>query len=184
MLFVGIDPSLTATGLVVLQDDNPEPVLARMCKTDKEARGLKRCGEIERILIGAIAEARELMEGVHNPIRVAIEHYSYASKFNVVGLVELGTTLRWALIRRGWEFIDPAPTQVKKFAGSKGPQKLKSHVEALWGYKAKNADIADAYVLAQIARASSTRVPNLTNDQRDVVLKCRTGHSEDRAKAA
>jgi Holliday junction resolvasome RuvABC endonuclease subunit len=174
MLFVGIDPSLTGTAVVVLEDDNPEPVDFRMCRVG-DSRGLDRVLEIEKLMARAIYEPR-LARGLATPVLVAIEHYSYGSKFNVVDLVQLGTVLRLSLIRRQYPYLDPSPGQVKKFAGIKGKTKPKAACETLWGFKPKNGDIADAYVLAQIARASRQKGLHLTSQQREVVASCRAGY--------
>lgn len=175
MLFVGIDPSLTGTAVVVLENDNTEPVECRMCRVG-DSRGMDRVLEIEKLMARTIYDARS-SRGLAVPVTVAIEHYSYGSKFNVVDLVQLGTVLRLSLIRRQYPYLDPSPGQVKKFAGIKGKTKPKAACETLWGFKPKNADIADAYVLAQIARASRQKGVHLTSQQREVVASCRSGYS-------
>lgn len=177
MLHVGIDPSIQGTGIVILENDNPQPIIAEKCLVDDAKRGLSSCMRIAQALKQTIYQQR-LPRGLGTPVRVAVEHYSYGSQFNVVDLVQLGTAIRIMLVRAEYAYLDPSPGQVKKFAGmpkARWKKKPKAEVLALWGYKAKNGDVADAYVLAQIARAASCNVPGLTDAQREVLMSCRHG---------
>lgn len=173
MLFVGIDPSLRATGVVVLEDDNPEPAVATVIK-GPDTEGFSRVFDIERRVANVIYQER-LRRSLGTEVRVAIEHYSFNAKFKVVALVELGTVLRLSLMKRQLRYIDPSPTQVKKFVGVKGGVKPKKEVAALWGFTTKSADIADAYVLAQIARGWAKGGAHLTKQQREVLASVRHG---------
>lgn len=175
MLFVGIDPSTTRTGIVVLEDANPVPLFHTSLKGGDE-RGLQRVRTMGQELIDTLSGQAGGAE-----IRLGIEGYAYGNAFSLATLVELGTVYRMMIIDRGWPFVEPSPGQVKKFAGIK-TGKLTAQVQALWGWKPPNHDVADAYVIAQIARAAYSRVV-LTPAQMDVVHACRHGLS-DTSKAA
>lgn len=172
MYAVGIDPSCTNTGLVILPPEGNTPILAmKVCPPKQVTTLYARILEVEAGVMGMIAE---YVNGY--PLIVCIEGYSFNSSFRTVDQVAVGTALRLAIIRKGWRHVEPAPTQVKKFAGvTDKKKKPKAEVAALWGYNAKNADIADAYVMAQIARSVANR-KGLTEAQRDVMDALRHGH--------
>lgn len=171
-LFVGIDPSFTATGVVVLNRDSAV-LAAASVKVPAEGRS-----DIDRAL--AVAnDVQALIEdaGPQQDVRVAIENYSLNSRFRLAMLVTLGTVLRMRLRLLGWAYVDPAPLQVKAYAlmPAKTPSKVKpfKECEALWGFKHKSGDVVDAYVLAQIARAAhgAQAVGQLHARQIDVLAK-------------
>lgn len=179
MYAIGIDPSCTNTGLVILPPEGNTPVLAaKICPAENITTLMARVLDVQAGVMGMIAEH---VNGA--PVIVAIEGYSFNSKFRTIDQVVIGTALRLAIVGKGWRHVEPAPLQVKKFVGLKDKKKKpKAEVEALWGFKAKNADIADAYVMAQIARSVANR-KGLTEAQRDVMDALRHGHYAPAAAA-
>ena len=147
MNFVGIDPSVTATGVAVLNSAG-EVLTATAIKCG--GHGLPRVLEYRTQVLDLLPEG---------PAHVAIEGYAYSNKFNLATLVELGTALRLAVLDRGWTYVDVAPTALKAFAlmpkGSKAKDKPFVQVKERWGFVHKSGDVVDAYVLAQIARADA-----------------------------
>lgn len=169
-LYVGIDPSFTATGVVVL--DATGAVLAcTALKLPKEGDYLQRSIALRNEVFELITSCGTGREPPH----VAIESYAYSNKFTLAMLVTLGTVLRMALLDRGWPYVEPSPSAVKSFAlmPSKSPKGAKpvKEAERLWGFKHKSKDVVDAYVMAQIARATggAQAIGHLDMKQIDVV---------------
>lgn len=150
-LYVGVDPSYSGTGVVVL-DTNGGVLVCTSIKTLPGTLDIDRALEIRDALLEMIAAC-----GPQEPPHIAIENYSLNSKFGLAMAVTLGTVLRLAFKDRGWPYTEPAPNAVKAYAlmGKKTKKKQKPVAEAekLWGFKHRSNDVVDAYVLAQIARA-------------------------------
>lgn len=179
-LYVGIDPSYTATGVVVL--DGHGIVL--------NASSIKLPGEGASNLDRAIAITNGVQAAVEDSApgaevrMVGIEGYSLGSKYQVAMLVTLGTTLRLRFRALQWPYIEPTPTQVKVYAlmnpkkGVKGKvvyskDKPFKEVAEHWGFVHKSGDVVDAYVLAQAARGAGGGVSLATLHERqlDVLAK-------------
>ena len=174
-LYVGIDPSYSGTGVVVL-DKEGQILACTSIKAPSEGSNLHRAVALRNDVLELI-----LSHGLERDAPfVAIENYSLNSKFGLAMLVTMGTVLRMALLDRGWPYVEPAPQAVKAFAlmpGKKTTKKQKPVAEAekLWGFKHKSKDVVDAYVLAQIARAAggAQALGHLDVKQIDVVAKLR-----------
>lgn len=98
------------------------------------------------------------------PDFVVIEGYNYNAKFQIVGMVEVGTVIRMGIYERGIPFYDVSPSSVKKFAGVPGNAKkpiVAAGVKAMWGFSNPSDDIVDAYILNRIGQAIAIlgRVP-------------------------
>lgn len=152
MIYIGIDPSFSGTGYVVLTAEGECLGAATIKEASKEGSHLDRALNIRDALFEQLIPNAPL--GAH----VAIENYSLNSKFGLAMLVTLGTVLRLAIREQGWTYVEPTPQAVKAFAlmGKKITKKQKpiAECERLWGFKHKSKDVIDAYVLAQIARGS------------------------------
>lgn len=169
-LYVGIDPSFTATGVVVL-DESSAVLACTTIKLPKEGDYLQRSLALRNEIFELITSC-----GIgREPPHVAIESYAYNNKFSLAMLVTLGTVLRMALLDKGWPYVEPSPTAVKAFAmmpkKSKKGAKPVLEAERLWGFKHKSKDVVDAYVMAQIARATggAQAIGHLDIKQIDVV---------------
>lgn len=119
----------------------------------KAGRGIERLVKIENDLAWYFATHTHL-----SIAGIAIEGYSYGSKFKREEMGELGALLRVAL----GKIYSPdlisvvAPGSVKKFATGSGHAKkdqVMLSVYKKWGYEAASNDVADAYTLARIAHA-------------------------------
>ena len=154
---VGIDASLTSTGIVVLNEGN--------VYTDTIQR--KSTG-VERLI-----EIRELVRlAVSGADLVAIEGYAFARSNQAYQLGELGGVLRVMFREEGIKYIDVAPSAVKKFATGKGnanKEAVAVGVYKRWGKEFKTNDEADAFVLAKIGQAYMAGQEGLTAFQREVI---------------
>lgn len=164
-LIIGIDPSLTATGIVVLRDGEVE--LAETTKNRPELGTIERVRLIrERIsdIIFNLKTGQKTKEGFpywQAPDLITIEGFSYASKGrSVFDIAYLGWRIREELERLREQdnvpWIEVSPTQVKKFATGKGnanKEIILQQVYKRWGYETDNNNIADAFVLAKIGEA-------------------------------
>ena len=87
----------------------------------------------------------------HNPDFAVIEGYAYGNKFTIVGLVEIGTQLRLACLRRKIPLAVMSPTSLKKLVFGSGTAKKNQMIKAVykrWGFDTESDDEADAYSLA------------------------------------
>ena len=135
MKIIGIDASLTGTGVAVLDGS------LRTETIQSKQTGPARLIEIrDRI--------RELVDGA---VLVAIEGYSFSSHSNTAyQLGELGGVLRVMLAEAGVRWIEVAPAQLKKFAAGRGNAKKEELAVAIykrWGREFWTNDEADAFVL-------------------------------------
>ena len=148
--YVGIDPSLSATGVVMI---NEEGVIAeeRLINTYTEHY---IC--IEQRLLD-IMDSIIFLSGVMKLRYVYVEAMPYLSKggaiFERCGLLYLITTF---LFKREIPFKMIPPTTLKKWAVGKGNADKKMMMEKSgerWGIKFTDDNICDAYNLAQMCRA-------------------------------
>src|SRR6185437_145645 len=92
----------------------------------------------------------------HRPDLVVIEGYGYANKFTLVPLVEIGTAMRWELLKRGFPTTTMAPKALKQFItgnGNADKKAMKQAVSTRWGFATKDDNQADAYGLAMAGLA-------------------------------
>ena len=148
--FVGVDPSLSATGIVVI-DYEGKLVTSRQLKN--KLSGVKRLvyirNEIHRLLTHYTSDGKVIRN-------IGIEGYSRGSLNRREEAGELGGVLRVLFYELAIPYIEVAPTQLKKYALGRGDG-MKQHILLAtykkWGIEFKNDDEADAFVIAQIARA-------------------------------
>lgn len=178
---LGIDPSLTCTGLAVLQNDGLRA----------ETRAVQVPGTgIPRLL--ALRDA--VMEWIraYTPVVVAMEGYSMAARAGrLADLGELGGVLKVALWEMGYRqdngtLLVVPPALVKKFATGQGNADkgaVRVAVYKRWGFEARTDDETDAYVLARIALAWAGADPNLTAFQREVLARLQGAPQKARTRA-
>ena len=148
MHYIGLDLSLTGTGVVVLKDNSKKPIVAKCIKT-KNLRGGERLAyiwqEIHQILDMGWESA------------VVIEGYSYGSinRGLPFQIGELGGVVRERLTHYRLLYTVVPPTTLKKFitghGNAKKPEVMKI-VQNRWGFETKDNNIADAYGLAMYAK--------------------------------
>jgi len=164
---MGIDPSVSSTGIVVLEESGKAPTLVlEKCIAKPKVKGMLRLREI----------VTEIMETIHthNPDRIVIEGYSLnlKNKASVIPLVELGGLLRFMMYLDGLAWYAPRAPEVKKFlTGSSNSKKevMMMHVLKRWGHESMNNDTADAYVLAAMGLAHANRLQGLNQAMRNVI---------------
>ena len=174
MLIIGIDPSLTSTGIVVLRDNKVE--LAETTKNKPELGTIKRVRLIRERIID-ITENLTDEEEWQAPDLIAIEGFSYGSKGrSVFDIAYLGWRIRedleWLRIEDGIPWLEVPPSQLKKFAtgqGNANKEIILQQVYKRWGVEFSDNNQADAYVLAQIGRAYSGDTEGLTAFQQEVI---------------
>lgn len=174
--FIGIDASLTNTGVVVLDSD---------CKLAEVAQSntlkLKSAEPLER-LIHLSSFLDSIVKKYTGCITAAYEDYSYNSTNKAFLLGELGGVLKTTLYLRVHKLVLAPPTMVKSFAVNHGhadkelliAQALEECPE-LNKVKKLSSDICDAFFLAKIA---------MFVDDKDAAMKSGTWHTRKRMEIA
>lgn len=190
MLIIGIDPSLTSTGIVVLRGNKVE-----LAVTTKNKPAL---GTIERVrlIYERIVDIQENLsdgEKWQAPDLIVIEGFSYGSKGrSVFDIAYLGWRIREDLERLKEQdnipWLEVPPSQLKKFAtgqGNANKEIILQQVYKRWGVEFSDNNQADAYVLAQIGRAYLGDTEGLTAFQQEVIanLKGEKPKKKSRRKA-
>lgn len=157
-LAVGIDASLTSTGLVVL--DLTDGQVLRATAIRPQGSGVSRLAAIQDAL------KAEMAAWAGHPLHIAMERYGYDSFGRNSEIGEGGGAIKLALYRtlvgRARYPTLVAPNQLKKFvagvgSGKRAPKKedMKLEVFKRWGYEYSGPgsnDVIDAYGLARIAQ--------------------------------
>ncbi|GIO42509.1 crossover junction endodeoxyribonuclease RuvC [Paenibacillus apis] len=158
MRFIGIDPS-GQTGFVILDRDGKLLDGFEIAPKDKDKTKM-----IDEIVT-------EIEENLEYGDVIAIEGFSFNSKGKGVDFqYGLGHAIRLELYRSNKSWIEVTPSQVKKFATGNGNTSKENMIIPIlrhWNFEHTSNNVRDAYVLAQIARA--TRLGSyLTKYQQDV----------------
>jgi crossover junction endodeoxyribonuclease RuvC len=174
MLIIGIDPSLTSTGIVVLRDGKVE-----LAVTTKNKPALGTIDRVRLIYERIVCVAESLTDGEkwQAPDLIVIEGFSYGSKGrSVFDIAYLGWRIREELERLRTEdnipWLEVPPSQLKKFAtgqGNANKEIILQQVYKRWGVEFSDNNQADAYVLAQIGRAYLGDTEGLTAFQQEVI---------------
>lgn len=164
---LGIDPSPTATGLVMLRE-NGTPHPETLWEHEIGTKGLDGMNRTKFIVT-------EIMTAIHDrkPDKIVVEGYSLNAKnvSSLVPLIELGGLLRFMLQLDGFKWYDPRASEVKKFATGKGntpKDKVMMFVLKRWAFEAATNNTADAYVMAAMGLAQANRLPGITLDMRKI----------------
>jgi Holliday junction resolvasome RuvABC endonuclease subunit len=139
--FLGIDPSLTSTGVCVVENGQ----FVRSFTLSPKLTGPERLAWFFEEFKALFAE---------NITGVAVEGYAYASPNNREVLAELGGVLRLALHHHGVPTLIVAPATLRKFIL---PEALKGKEQTLlatykrWNLEFRTNDECDAHGLARLA---------------------------------
>jgi crossover junction endodeoxyribonuclease RuvC len=180
MIVVGIDPSLTGTGIIVLR--NGELGKALTTKNEPKLGTLKRVKKIGDEIFGIINNLTNDAETEWEaPALIVIEGFSYGSKGRgVFDIAYLGWRIREELERYRTEddipWLEVSPSQVKQFATGKGnanKEVVLQQVYKRWGVELTDNNQSDAYVLAQIGWAYLGEADDLTDFQQKVIRALR-----------
>ena len=162
---VGIDASLTGTGVVALWSEKTE----KSTRIESKYTGVKRLVDIESRL-------KCILDNLILTDLVLIEGYAYAAQNQAHQIGELGGVIRRMLHKRMTKWIEVSPAQVKKFATGKGNSKkdiVLMNVYKKWGVEFATSDEADAFVLAKIGQVLLGADEKLTNYQEEVITELR-----------
>jgi Holliday junction resolvasome RuvABC endonuclease subunit len=143
MHLLGVDPSVTATGLVLISTD--EGYISTKVLHSTEHRGIVR--------LQLLAESFDSFLETYTPDMAVIEGYVRGS-FSVITNVEIGILLRMKLHERNIPWYVCPPTVLKKFVAGTGRAKkpdMAIAVKDRWGFVSPSDDVVDAYGLAKIA---------------------------------
>lgn len=145
---VGLDLSLTSTGLLIL--DAHRTVRANVLSPPKGWVGLRRLQWIRSAVVGAV-------DGLPSkPALIVVEDFAFAQANRAHELGGLGFVIRLALAELGHRLMI-APIGVnKKFATGKGNAQKSSMMLAVykkWGFDTDNDNLADAYSLVKCGQA-------------------------------
>lgn len=145
-VFIGIDPSFSGTGVVCLEGDN---VSIAEIKANPKENLYNRMATILNGVMSTIGHVNRQ----HALIAIETPVGGMASCTTMM-LASLGTYLRIQLV--SWWQLNVSPAHVKQFATGKGnAQKdvVLKDVYRRWQFNTDSNNIADAYVLARVAKA-------------------------------
>ena len=148
MHLLGVDPSVSATGLVLLSTD--EGWISTKVLHFPEHKGIVR--------LQLLAESFGSFLDSYTPDMAVIEGYVRGS-FSVITNVEIGVLLRMELHRRNIPWYVCPPTVLKKFVTGKGRAEKKEMAVAVkdrWQFVSPSDDVVDAYGLARVAELVAT----------------------------
>jgi crossover junction endodeoxyribonuclease RuvC len=161
---VGLDLSLTSTGVVVLT--NAGDILSAGAIQPK-ARGMRRLDEILKAIRGCgpwDADQGGLW---------VLEGYGFASS-RVAASAELGGLVKHDLWAGNQQMLIVPPSTLKKFTTGKGnsqKDEMRLAVFKRWGFEHKANDVVDAYALARVGLAFRGWDDRLTKEQREALAK-------------
>lgn len=168
-LSLGIDPSIAATGLVLLTatiDCQPSVVFEREIKPPSKLRGIAR----------QLYIVTEVMMQIHNYDlnAIVVEGYSLNMRnaSSVVPLCELGGLLRAMMHLDGLRWHDPRASELKKFVTGKGTSpksQMMMSVLKRWKHESLSDNTADAYGLACMGLALEGQLQGATKEQLTIV---------------
>ena len=156
--FIGVDPSLTNTGVVVLNLDGGLEFLRNSKQSSFMQEAKKK--DVYSRLIALQKFMEEVIAEVPGKIYVGYEDYSFDSVNKAFTTGEIGGVLRTTLLKRGIPVVMLRPSALKKFATNQGfsdKEKMKARAAtedsffSLLHANTFTSDIADAYFLAKAA---------------------------------
>lgn len=156
MKIVGIDASLTSTGIAVIDTETKTYTI------QSKKKGAARLSEIRDSVLNEIKDAD----------LVVIEGYAFARPNQAHQIGELGGVLRVMMYENGIKWIEIPPPRAKKFVTGKGNSQkdlIMQQVYKRWGVECETSDEADAFVLAKIGQALLGDRDNLTTFQLEVI---------------
>lgn len=159
MRYVGLDLS-TKTGLVII--DESGNVLTEKEITSKIKKDPQRMIDL----------TEQVLSHLEKDDIIAIEGFSYGSRGKGMSFqFGYGYSVQIALYTNDYDYLIVTPSQVKKFATGKGNASKDNMILPIykkWGYEHESDNVRDAFVLAQIAIATRSKL-NLTNYQKEVI---------------
>lgn len=158
MRSLGIDASLTGTGIVLLNGTEHNSKQFKPTTTD-----IERLLEIEKQIISYLDYAPDI---------ICIEGYAFGRSNRAHHMGELGGILRRRLYLSGHHWIEIPPKKLKKFVAGNGnasKEVVLLNVFKRWGIEFTNSDEADAFALAKMGAIILGQKEKLTKIQQEVV---------------
>ena len=160
--YVGLDISITGTGVVVL-DKQLQRVVAECIKTKPQDDWYGRVNNI----------VSRVFEYIPDPVfcMVFVEDYAFAAKGQVFNIAELSGIIKYRMWVDGYRFLRIPPTSLKKFTTATGtaPKELMmKEVYKRYGVDFNDNNVADAYALARMGYAITQQV-NVPAYQKDAI---------------
>lgn len=148
MFYIGIDASLTATGIVVIDEDCKLHSSKLISSKKKDTERLIDLEKIAKEYLSNYAPDRKLT------VMAFLENYSFGSRVGqAFSIGEWGGVLRVLLTKMGFEVVEVSPPTLKKFVTGKGNAKKEQmllQVYKKYGQEFKSNDLCDAYGLARM----------------------------------
>lgn len=193
MFFLGLDLSISGTGLVLLDNNHK---ITDKTKLEVPVKGIERLFHLENLFMEFI----EAQKAAKREIFLAcLEGPSYQSKEGqLFQLGEWAGIVKLDLFKLGIDYIIAAPSQLKKYIFGKFEKGSKKELVILdiykkYGVEIRDNDIADAYVVSRIARDYYSyyldREPVITEDnpikayQMEVLKKIHKVREEESTKS-
>lgn len=143
---LGIDPSLTATGLVIYDVANSDIVAQHLLSS--KHHGIRRLIDLRSQFVAFVT--------AHPVAMMCIEGYAYGMTDGsmLASLGELGGALRMYLEDSNKQYYNVSPGTLKKYVTGKGNSKKQLMLMFTlknWGVAFEDDNLCDAYGLARIA---------------------------------
>lgn len=161
-IYVGIDQSLTSTGLCVF--DEQATLLHQGCVGTSAGRSPME--EVERFitLFNRVHQAITTA-AANRPVCVVMEDFAFSQPHNMAALGGLGWHFRIMMSRTAWHFAACGTSTLKKVATGKGgvpKEQVILGVYKRWAFESSDNNVADAYVLGRIALTAYAKPPSGT----------------------
>lgn len=154
-IFVGLDLSLTATGLAIITGKG-NILLTEAIHTSSNDVDVERCIFIrDRILMAIERMYQDSCKALKEdglPLSVIIEGFAYAAPASAARIGMLHGAVLCRLRECGWPFELVAPAKLKKFVTGKGNSPKEVMIMKIlkrWGVEVEDHNVADAYALAR-----------------------------------
>ena len=148
-LYVGIDPSMTSTGLIIL-DENYDMAVMKIISSDIKDLNEVRIQQIGREILLSLNRLQKDIE------MVCLEGISFGSSGRgVAQQAGLNYYISILLIENNYDYMRCEPTKLKKFVTGKGQCKkdlMLMKTFKKWGVEFDNSDLCDAYGLARYGK--------------------------------
>lgn len=151
---IGIDPSLSATGVIVLNETGQIIAKRVVSSVPNSGKVVERIQRIEKMV-----RTIKLICDEHKPEAICIEHYTLGSNSpGTADRIEYGGLLRYVLVTDGWKLFEVNQSTLKKWATGKGkfpPNAGKTPMivamTTRYNVALETDDEYDAYALARVA---------------------------------
>lgn len=142
---VGIDPSLTSTGVAIRNET---------FVVQSKAKGMERLAEIRDAVLSELIELQRCSD---EPVVVMVEGYAFAKRTSHAHAQgELGGVLRLSWHEHGFAFVEVPPTCRAKFATGKGNasksesiSSVSARTQQVWSGSGAD-DECDAWILQEM----------------------------------